>query len=199
MKSLAILFILLFLPFAAVAGDMKPAGEADVSAIKAEMNAAIEKVSTIVNQPVKRLPRDEAMKPAEFKPGWFHAGAIRPDFSKVDVRLTQESPYAGRVFVTSDITPKYMFIASELEFNRMTKYFYLDRNTPKKKLSEPEMLEINRLYRIIGGAEEQLLQLKLASAPPRTEQNFFTTTQGALVLLIALALAGFLYFGKKSA
>jgi hypothetical protein len=41
----------------------------------------------------------------------------------------------------------------------MTKYFYIDRSLPKKKLTEAEMLEINKLYRVIGACEEQLLEL----------------------------------------
>ena len=49
-----------------------------------------------------------------------------------------------------------MFVASELEFNSMTKYFYVDRTAPKKRLSDAEMLEINRLYRIIGRDEQSL-------------------------------------------
>ena len=198
MKYLAILLFLAFLPFAAIAGDMPPAGEGDVAAIKAEMNAAFESVSKIVNQPVKRLPREAAMKPSVFKPGWFHAGAIRPDFNKTDVRTTQQFPYKGKMFVTSDVTPKHMFLAEELEFNRMTKYFYLDRNLPKKKLSQPEMLEINRLYRIIGAAEDKLVQQKLPKTPP-PEENFFFTIQGALVVLIALGFAGYYCFRKTRA
>lgn len=43
-----------------------------------------------------------------------------------------------------------MFIGSELEFNKMTKYFYVDRTLPKKRLSDAEMVEINSLYRVIG-------------------------------------------------
>ena len=38
----------------------------------------------------------------------------------------------------------------------MTKYFYEDRSLPKKKLTGEEMLEINRLYRVIGRCKEQL-------------------------------------------
>ena len=38
----------------------------------------------------------------------------------------------------------------------MTKYFYTDRSVPKKKLTEEEMLEINRLYRIIGQDQDRL-------------------------------------------
>ena len=43
-----------------------------------------------------------------------------------------------------------MWPGKELEFNSMTKYFYVDRTQPKKKLTEEEMLEINKLYRLIG-------------------------------------------------
>ena len=38
----------------------------------------------------------------------------------------------------------------------MTKIFYIDRSLPKKKLTEAEMVEINRLYRVIGNCERQL-------------------------------------------
>ena len=48
------------------------------------------------------------------------------------------------------------FNGHELEFNLMTKYFYTDRTVPKKKLTEQEMVEVNRLYRIIGHADEEL-------------------------------------------
>ncbi len=109
---------------------------------------ARQRVIEIVNQPVTHLPRtDEA---SVFSPGWFHEGAIEPDYAVVDVRTTQEFPYRGQQYVTSDISPTEMFYGNELEFNAMTKFFYTDRSLPKKRLSEDEMLEINRLYRIIG-------------------------------------------------
>jgi hypothetical protein len=38
----------------------------------------------------------------------------------------------------------------------MTKFFYLDRSIPKKKLTPEEMVEVNRLYRIIGRCEKEL-------------------------------------------
>jgi hypothetical protein len=41
----------------------------------------------------------------------------------------------------------------------MTKYFYLDRTLPKKKLTEAEMLEINKLYRVIGQCVVELNML----------------------------------------
>ncbi len=122
---------------------------------------ARQRVIEIVNQPVRHLPRtDEA---SEFSPGWFHEGAIEPDYRTVDVRKTQEFPYRG--YVTSDLKPSEMFVGDELEFNAMTKFFYTDRTLPKKRLSEDEMLEINRLYRIIGqgehGARNRLMTIGL--------------------------------------
>jgi hypothetical protein len=52
-----------------------------------------------------------------------------------------------------------MWAAKDLEFNSMTKYFYLDRTLPKKKLTEAEMLEINKLYRVIGQCVVELNML----------------------------------------
>jgi hypothetical protein len=56
-----------------------------------------------------------------------------------------------------------MFIGRELEFNPMTKYFHTDRTLPKKRLSEAEMLEINRLYRVIGRDEQALAMRREAT------------------------------------
>jgi len=127
-----------------------PASSADV---KVELADAIAKVKGIVNQPVTRLPAPEEGTVSTFSPGWFHEGAIRPDFNNVDVRTTQELTYATHKYVTSDLNPGVVFLGAELEFNSMTKYFYTDRSLPKKKLTTAEMLEINRLYRIIGEDE----------------------------------------------
>src|SRR5262249_55638151 len=63
-------------------------------------------------------------------------------------------------YVTSDVAPTEMFAADELEFNIMTKYFYADRTLPKKRLTEAEMEEINRLYRIVGAGERMLTDLR---------------------------------------
>ena len=63
-------------------------------------------------------------------------------------------------YVTSDLNPGVVFVGRQLEFNAMTKYFYLDRSVPKKKLTQAEMVEINRLYRIIGHCEQQLARLQ---------------------------------------
>jgi len=136
-----------------------PDKEKEIAAITAEMNTAIEKVKVIVNQRVGALKRTAGMKVSTSSPGWFHDGATKPNFNTVDVRATQETRYADTPYVTSDLNPGYVFIGSHLEFNSMTKYFYTDRTVPKKKLTEAEMLEINRLYRTIGECEKKLLRL----------------------------------------
>ena len=59
-----------------------------------------------------------------------------------------------------------MWDGRELEFNAMTKYFYVDRTLPKKRLTEAEMLEINRLYRVIGSTEQKLAQLGYKGVVP---------------------------------
>lgn len=118
------------------------------AAIEAEAARATQRVIEIVNQPVTHLPRTS--EATEFSPGWFHPGAIKPDFATVDVRQTQDLLYAKNSYVTSDLNPSEMFLGGELEFNAMTKYFYLDRTLPKKRLSEDEMLEVNDLYRAIA-------------------------------------------------
>jgi hypothetical protein len=131
-----------------------------IAAVKAQMNDAIFKVQDIVNQPVTQLKRTPLMHVAVSSPGWFHAGAETPDFNTVDVRTTQQFPYDDRQYVTSDLNPRVVFLGHELEFNSMTKYFITDRTVPKKRLTEAEMVEINRLYRIIGHCEQQLNELQ---------------------------------------
>jgi len=134
-----------------------------VESATAEMNQAIKQVQAIVNQPVTQVPFTRDMEAGHY-PYWFHPGAIKPDYNHVDVRKTQEFPYDRFSYVYSDLNPNVAFIGPQLEFNSMTKYFYTDRSVPKKKLSEPEMVEINRLYRIIGRCEQQLAEAKADAA-----------------------------------
>lgn len=129
------------------------------STLEEEMRTALEDVRRIVNQPVEPLLRTEGMQVGTYSPGWFHEGAAKPDYNRVDVRKTQDLQYARHQYVTSDLNPGIVFRGSEVEFNGMTKYFYTDRSLPKKRLSEAEMLEINRLYRIIGRCEAELTKL----------------------------------------
>lgn len=138
-----------------VGGTNEPSSLAD---IKAELADAIARVKEIVNQPVEGLPRKPGMTVATASPDWFLPGAVKPDFNRVDIRNTQQFPYDQYEYVTSDPNPNVVYSGPELEYNPMTKYFYTDRTVPKKKLNESEMLEINRLYRIIGEDQERLAQ-----------------------------------------
>lgn len=156
-----LLLFAFFLSPALAAPSDAATNEQQIAAIKAQMNAAILRVQQIVNQPVTELRRTPDMRVATFGPGgWFHPGAIKPNFFLVDVRATQEFPYSKFQYVTSDLNPGVVFLGNELEFNPMTKYFYTDRSVPKKKLTESEMLEINRLYRVIGRCERRLFDLE---------------------------------------
>lgn len=133
-----------------------------VDALNAQTAQAQQRIVAIVNQPVTHLRRTGQVM--VFSPGWFHPGAITPDFDTVDIRATRELIYDG--YVTSDVTPTEMFDGDELEFNSMTKYFYMDRNLPKKRLSNSEMIEINGLYRVLGqnGRSVTMEWLMLAGA-----------------------------------
>jgi hypothetical protein len=133
--------------------------DAKRAALESEMNEAIVRVRGIVNQPVNALPRTPDMPVYIYKPGWFRPGAKKPDFSNVDVRTTQDTKYAKNGFLTSKFNPRLVWVGSQVEFNPMTKYFYADYSVPKKRLTEAEMLEINRLYRIIGRCEQELAAL----------------------------------------
>jgi hypothetical protein len=137
----------------------QPSAAQQVAAIKREMMDAVEQVKTIVNQPVPTTPITPEISRTIGRWGdiWFHPGATVPDFNNVDVRATQEtSKYDKFEYITSNLNPGVAFPGGEVEFNSMTKFFYVDRSLPKKKLTEEEMVEINRLYRIIGRCWAQL-------------------------------------------
>lgn len=146
--------------------------------VQAEMDQAIEQVKKIVNQPVQKYRIARNMRIATYREGWFHDGAIKPNFNTVDVRTTQENIYDKHDYVTSSLTPGVAFVGRQLEFNAMTKYFYVDRSLPKKKLTEAEMVEINRLYRIIGRCEKQLAQLQHPEAQGQEIAAEGATTTG---------------------
>ena len=98
---------------------------------------------------------------------WFRPGVDKPDFSTVDVRNTQQSPYDNEDFVCLKAQPAIVWVGRDLEFNPMTKFFYVDRSIPKKKLTQDEMITVNKLYRVIGRCEKELaksgIQLKPSS------------------------------------
>ena len=175
--------------------DASPSPQAQIEKLQTQMNAAIARVKTIVNQPVTHMPRYSDMQVTEYHPGWFHAGAVKPDFNTVDIRTTQEFPYSKYDYVTSNLNPGIVFIGSELEFNRMTKYFYTDLSVPKRKLSDAQMIEINKLYRIIGRDEKEIAQLEIP-APPASH-SFLKSPYVSLALELLLTLAVFLILYRK--
>jgi len=142
---------------------------ASVDALEAQLKDAVDHVNVIVNQPVPYVPRTQEnwSQCSYFPDAWFHPGAATPDFANADVRKTQEtSNYEGYAYASSVFTPDRAYISSEIAFNSQTKMFYQDRTVPKKKLTDDEMLEINRLYRIIANCCAQLNQLGVTPKIP---------------------------------
>jgi len=174
--------------------------------LTAEMNTAMDKVKVIINQPVPKYARTRGMAVSEFSPGWFHDGAVKPAFAAVDVRKTQDlTAYAKNKYVTSDLNPGVVFPSDQIEFNAMTKYFYTDRSLPKKRLTEAEMLEINRLYRIIGRCERELDEIQYPpttqgepEADPEPEGRLARIPKGNFVKAgIGIAVVLLLYIGYR--
>lgn len=145
--------------------------EQQLAKLQLEMTNAYSRVLQIVNQPVKAYARNPDTEVSVYKPGWFHPGAIKPDFNTVDVRKSQELTYLKHPYVSSDLNPGICFLGKDLEFNSMTKYFYTNRSLPKHKLTEPEMLEINQLYRVIGRCEGEILRLQTPASSEAQSAN----------------------------
>ncbi len=129
-----------------------------------ELREAVARVQFIINQPAPMGMRTPKMRVWEYAT-WFDAGSLKPDFVKVDVRKTQETPYDGEDFVCLKSRPELVWAGRDLEFNPMLKFFYVDRSVPKKKLTNDEMTEINVLYRTIGRLEKELNQSGIALKP----------------------------------
>ena len=140
-----------------------------VAALQLQLTNAWHQVEGIVCKPPPAYSREPGYHISVYGPGgWFHPGANTPDFNRVDVRQSQEFPYAGHEWVSSDASPTIMFHGSDLEFNAMTKLFYTNRSLPKRKLTEAEMLQINSLYRTIGHCQTEIAQLQ---PPPEAAAN----------------------------
>lgn len=165
--SLVIVFIAALRVSAQPSNDQTPVDTNStpelIAALQLQLTNAWHQVEAIVNQPVTAYQRDPNYRLSISRPGWFHPGAITPDFNNVDVRKSQQLIYT-EPWVSSDITPTMMFRGSDLEFNAMTKLFYTNRDLPKKRLTEAEMLQINSLYRIIGRSQAAIQQLEPAPA-----------------------------------
>jgi hypothetical protein len=137
-----------------------PTMQEQITALLKEQNLAVQKIQEIVNQAVAPVQATLKMRVAVCGPDWFDSGITKPDFNKVDVRATQQHDYDRFEYVASKARPETIYRGKELEFNPMTKFFYKDMSAPKKKLTEAEMIEINRLFRIIGRTEKQLDKLQ---------------------------------------
>jgi hypothetical protein len=177
-----VLPVILFGTFPAVATST----DDEIAALKAQKNDAIFKVQDIVNQPITHLKYTADMVDlGNYAGGWFHPGAVTPDFDHVDVRTTQQLVYDGHKYVTSPDNPGEVFLSSDLEFNPMTKYFYTDRFLPKMKLTEDEMVEINQLYRIIGQCTDRLADLTNPDPPLLRIQKWVIAHKPATVGILA--------------
>lgn len=139
------------------------ATQGPIGALTKRLDDAVAQVIKIVNQPVPHVPATPEMRLGY---GLFHPGAERPDFNNVDVRQTQQHLFDADPLISWEGRPDMAWVGKDIEFNSATKYFYQDRSLPKKKLSTDEMLEINRLYRIIGQCEQQLAQLGYTGKVP---------------------------------
>jgi len=186
------LLAILFLAFPGVIVCAQPTNptQAQIAAAQSRMDKAIQRIKDIVNQRVTQLARTPYMHVGEFGPGgWFHPGAEVPDYNHVDVRTTQQLPYAKFDYVTSDLNPNVVYPGHELEFNSMTKYFYTDRTVPKKKLTEAEMLEINRQYRVIGRCQQLIADLQPPMpAPAFNFLDLFKSRVYGSLFVVALLL-----------
>ncbi len=134
--------------------------EQQIAALQLEMTNAWKRVLEIVNRPVPAYQRTKAMKVQMYAPSWFHPGATIPDFVNVDVRKSQDVSFGQHKYVSSDVTPGKVFLGADCEFNVALKYFYINRDLPKHRLSEAEMNEINQLYRIIGRCANEMDKLQ---------------------------------------
>lgn len=148
--------------------------------VELELTNAWQRVLQIVNRPARAFARPQRAHVYVYNEGWFHEGAMRPDFNNVDVRAHQDLVYAKYEYVTSVLNPGVVFIGRELEFNSMTKYFYTNRSLPKCRLSEAEMVEINQLYRTIGRCEDELVQLLAPVSSPTKSSAAVGNTDDAV-------------------
>ncbi len=173
MKAIFRIVISLFIVIAAVAFAGRVSAQTPTDQKVLDTNSAPEQIATfqlqltnawhqveaIVNQPVQAYQRNPDDNVSIYGPGWFHPGASTPDFDHVDVRKSQQFVYTAP-WVSSDVTPNMKFRGSDLEFNAMTKLFYTNRDLPKKRLTEVEMLQINSLYRTIGQCRSEIERLQ---------------------------------------
>ena len=86
------------------------------------------------------------------------------DFNVADVVTGREAWHGDYVYMQT--RPGVCYCSADCEFNPQTKFFYTNRDVPKKKLTDAENQEVVRLYRILGKDEMILnaLPKRLADA-----------------------------------
>ena len=146
--------------------------QAQGTAARRELEAAMGRVRGIVNQTPPTVPRPPLG--AESYHYGFHPGALTPDFAHADLYSTREL-WKGD-YVNMDTAPGVFYRSADCEFNPQTKFFYTNRDVPKKKLTDAEIAEVVRLYRAIAAD-----QGVLAALPQRLHD-----AQGASADLLAL-------------
>ena len=146
--------------------------QAQGAAARTEMDAAMGRVRGIVNQTPPTVPKPPPN--AESYHYGFHPGALTPDFAHADLYSTREL-WKGD-FVNMDAAPGVFYRSADCEFNPQTKFFYTNRDVPKKRLTNAEIVEVVRLYRAIAAD-----QLVLNALPQR-----LLDAQGASADLLSL-------------
>ena len=141
-----------FLPTAAAstAGRAAPAS-ANTPVTRADLDAAVARIRAIVNQVPPVVTKPDS---AESWKSGFHPGALKPDFDHADLFSTRETlpgPY-----MDMEGAPGVFYLSDQCEFNPQTKFFYANRQLPKKKLTDAEYQELVRLYRFVGRCQHDL-------------------------------------------
>ena len=136
----------------AVAAPAGSPGAPEPPATRGDLDAAVARIRAIVNQ----VPAP-VIKPrgAESWTSGFHPGAIQPDFDHVDL-LRERQVLSTQPYMEMQGAPNVFYRGDDCEFNPQTKFFYTNRELPKKKLSDAEYGELTRLYRFVGKCERDL-------------------------------------------
>jgi hypothetical protein len=137
------------------------------NSIQLEWDKTIKKIQAIVNQTPPPL---HSIGSASYnhRSYWYHPGASKPDFNTADILSGREKLGENGQYITCDLNPGDYWLADDCEFNSQLKYFYTDRNVPKKKLEDLEVKEVIRLYRILGRLETAQSDLPAQIQDPAT-------------------------------
>lgn len=134
------------------------AKEKAVKTARVDFDKTTHQVQGIVNQ----TPAIVANPPpgAEVFHYLIHDGANPPDYKAENLQGTREL-WKGQ-YVYMEDAPGVYYRGADCEFNAQTKYFYLNRKVPKKRLTDAEYQELTRLFRQLGQQEKAVAD----AAPP---------------------------------